>query len=79
MKLTQTIKDIGPVKVPTNLVSTFKAKLLNKQNPTELLITKDDIANNALMSVDLRVFGVTLIEVHRDDETGSQLIKFYMG
>ena len=77
MKLIREIEDIGTIKVPSNLVSTFKTWLLIGESPVELTITKEDIENHALMAIDLRVFKVVLIQVYQD-ESGSQTIKVFM-
>lgn len=79
MQLVQEIKaeSIGTIKVPMNKVSTFKASLLVKQSPVELTITKSDVAEHALMSIDLKVFGVTFVEVYKQED-GSQLIRMFI-
>ena len=77
MKLIREIEDIGTIKGPSNLVSTFKTRLLIGESPVELTITKEDIENHALMAIDLRVFKVVFIQVYQD-ESGSQTIKVFM-
>lgn len=73
--LPQPGKPVNGMSVPVSLVSTFKASLLARVNPTELRITPANKAE-AQMQVRLPVLGVVGVDVFKDGE--DMVIHFHL-